>query len=283
MCCKLASVPDIELRLITAPYLPTVLADRGQIEQVLVNLALNARDAMPEGGILTFTTGTADLSEAPGAVPSGTRPGLSPRLTVSDTGRGMETARRRCPVPSSPSSPPGRRARAPAWEFPRSTASSPRPAAASPSTPRRAGYHRPHLPARDLRPGPGLGADEIAGHRPDHPGGRRPARGARGSLAARCATTAITRSEPGSYDEALSLLATHDPDLLLTDSVLAEVPEQTLADRVREIRPGMRILRMSGAHIAALAPERGQVISKPFTAKDLVQKVRAILAVPPEY
>ena len=89
--------------------------------------------------------------------------------------------------------------------------------------------------------------------------------------------------EAGSYDQALSLLATHDPDLVLTDTVLAEVPEQTLADRVREIRPGLRILHMSGAHVSALAPERGQVISKPFTAKDLVQKVRAILDVPPEY
>ena len=89
--------------------------------------------------------------------------------------------------------------------------------------------------------------------------------------------------EAGSYEQALSLLSTHDPDLLLTDSVLAEMPEQTLADRAREIKPGMRILRMSGAHVTAFGPEGGQVISKPFTAKDLVEKVRAILDVPPEY
>jgi hypothetical protein len=61
------------------------------------------------------------------------------------------------------------------------------------------------------------------------------------------------------------------------------MPEQPLADRVREIKPGMRILRMSGGQVAALGPESGQVINKPFTAKDLVEKVRAILDVPPEY
>jgi DNA-binding response OmpR family regulator len=89
--------------------------------------------------------------------------------------------------------------------------------------------------------------------------------------------------EAGSYEEALSLLSNHDPDLLLTDSVLGEAPEQPLADRVREIKPGMRILRMSGGQLPALGPEGGQVISKPFTAKDLVEKVRAILDVPREY
>ena len=89
--------------------------------------------------------------------------------------------------------------------------------------------------------------------------------------------------EAGSYEEALSQLSTHDPDLLLTDSVLAEVPEQTLADQAREIKPGMRILRMSGAQVTALGPGGGHLISKPFTAKDLVHKVRAVLDAPPEY
>jgi two-component system, cell cycle sensor histidine kinase and response regulator CckA len=89
--------------------------------------------------------------------------------------------------------------------------------------------------------------------------------------------------EAGSYEGALSLLSMHDPDLLLTDNVLAGVPEQSLADQVREIKPGMRILRMSGAQVTALGRQGGQIIHKPFTAKDLVEKVRAILDAPPEY
>ena len=272
---------DIELRLITAPYLPTVLADRGQIEQVLVNLALNARDAMPEGGILTFTTGAADLSEAPGAMWSGTRPGLCAKLTVSDTGRGMDAeTMSRAFEPFFTTRAPGQGTglglsavygiitkagggiTIDSEEGRGTTVHIYLPAAYVPaqgSAPMRSPGTAPTILVVDDQPAVLEVVSRILHHNGYH------------------------TLEAGSYDQALSLLATHDPDLVLTDTVLADVPEQTLADRVREIRPGMRILHMSGAHVSALAPERGQVISKPFTAKDLVQKVRAILDVPPEY
>jgi signal transduction histidine kinase len=69
--------------------LPAVLADRGQLEQVLFNLAVNARDAMPEGGTLTIRTRIADLSQ--GSAPShlAIRRGRYVELAVSDTGIGM--------------------------------------------------------------------------------------------------------------------------------------------------------------------------------------------------
>ena len=47
---------DIEIAMLAAPGLPTVLADRAQIEQVILNLSVNARDAMPSGGTLTIET-----------------------------------------------------------------------------------------------------------------------------------------------------------------------------------------------------------------------------------
>jgi two-component system cell cycle sensor histidine kinase/response regulator CckA len=272
---------DIELRLITAPYLPTVLADRGQIEQVLVNLALNARDAMPEGGILTFTTGTADLSEAPGTVWSGTRPGLCAKLTVSDTGRGMDAeTMSRAFEPFFTTRPPGqgtglglsavygivtKAGGGIAIDSEEGLGTSVHiylPAAYIPaqgSAPMRSPGTTPTVLVVDDQPAVLEVVSRILRHNGYH------------------------TLEAGSYEGALSLLSTHDPDLLLTDSVLAEIPEQTLADRVREIKPGMRILRMSGALVTAPGAEGGQVINKPFTAKELVGKVRAILDVPPEY
>jgi len=65
----------IELRVVRVDDLPAIVADRGQLEQVLMNLIVNARDAMPNGGVITMTTGLVEP--------------LGVSLTVSDTGEGM--------------------------------------------------------------------------------------------------------------------------------------------------------------------------------------------------
>ena len=72
-----------------APVLPPVTADPGQIEQVLVNLAVNARDAMPTGGRLTIETGVVEVDVRDSAERSGLEPGRYARIRVSDTGTGM--------------------------------------------------------------------------------------------------------------------------------------------------------------------------------------------------
>ena len=72
-----------------APSLPAINADRGQMEQVLLNLALNARDAMPLGGTLTIETGESVIDEDYAMAYEGVQPGHYVTLTVSDTGGGM--------------------------------------------------------------------------------------------------------------------------------------------------------------------------------------------------
>jgi two-component system, cell cycle sensor histidine kinase and response regulator CckA len=69
----------------------SVLADPGQLEQVLVNLALNARDAMPAGGRLTIATHETSLNESLAARHSGLPPGVYVTLTVADTGVGISS------------------------------------------------------------------------------------------------------------------------------------------------------------------------------------------------
>jgi PAS domain S-box-containing protein len=76
---------DVRLLTELAPAVPQVKIDPGQLEQVLMNLAVNARDAMPRGGLLTITTSTASLATKTAESPAG----LYAQLTVSDTGQGI--------------------------------------------------------------------------------------------------------------------------------------------------------------------------------------------------
>lgn len=82
----LGSLVRVEVRLGEA--LPSVVTDRGQLETVLVNLSTNARDAMPNGGLLTIAA-TAERLEGAAADALGLAPGSYVRFTVSDTGDGM--------------------------------------------------------------------------------------------------------------------------------------------------------------------------------------------------
>jgi PAS domain S-box-containing protein len=76
----------VEVRVEAPAGLPSLLADKGQLETVLINLATNARDAMPEGGVLTFAAALATREDAADvSLP----PGPHVRLSVMDTGAGM--------------------------------------------------------------------------------------------------------------------------------------------------------------------------------------------------
>ena len=80
---------EIELRIAPDPLLGDVKADPGQIEQVLMNLAANARDAMPDGGLLSITTRNEDIQADDAAALVGIVSGRFVTLTVADTGHGI--------------------------------------------------------------------------------------------------------------------------------------------------------------------------------------------------
>ena len=83
---------DLEVRL--TPEIGRVEADPSRLEQVIVNLAVNARDAMPNGGRLTIDTAQVELDAAYVRRHQGARPGRHVRLAVSDTGEGMDARTR---------------------------------------------------------------------------------------------------------------------------------------------------------------------------------------------
>ena len=85
---------DIEFKILLGPSVRTIEADTGQIEQVIMNLVVNAQDAMPDGGQLTIETGEAFLDKDYSARHAGFQPGEYVFLAVSDTGEGMDAETR---------------------------------------------------------------------------------------------------------------------------------------------------------------------------------------------
>ncbi len=81
---------DIGIELRLASSLPTIRGDRGQLEQVIMNLVINAQDAMPDGGTLWIETATVDLDEEYAGRHTAVTPGRHVLLAVSDTGHGMD-------------------------------------------------------------------------------------------------------------------------------------------------------------------------------------------------
>jgi PAS domain S-box-containing protein len=80
---------QIAVQVDAPPGLPLIVADAGMIEQMLLNLAVNARDAMPHGGRLTITAETVDITDTARRVNQEARPGRFLRLSMSDTGCGI--------------------------------------------------------------------------------------------------------------------------------------------------------------------------------------------------
>ena len=85
---------DVELSLLTARPIHNVHADLGQIGQIVMNLAVNARDAMPLGGKLTIETGNCEFDESYAETHPGVTPGPHVMLAVTDTGSGMDAKTR---------------------------------------------------------------------------------------------------------------------------------------------------------------------------------------------
>jgi PAS domain S-box-containing protein len=83
---------DIEIRTVLAEDLSVVQADPNKIEQILMNMCLNSRDAMPQGGLLTIATRNAEFSEPECRTTPGFQPGRYAELRITDTGVGMNEA-----------------------------------------------------------------------------------------------------------------------------------------------------------------------------------------------
>ena len=283
----------IELVLDLDPDVGRVLADHGQLEQVLVNLVVNARDAMPDGGRLTIRTTDAEADDPDLAGSACGRPGRFARLDVADTGGGMspEVASQAF-EPFFTTKPAGlgaglglatvhgiiRRASG-RLEVRSATGQGTTMTVLLPVTEAAARCPGPAVtgPAQPLR-----GSGELVLVVEDEASIREATRRVLAGHGYRVLTAACG-------EEALAIAAREpEPlDVLLTDVMMPNMLGTEVADRLRGMQPGLRVLFMSGyaqgtlqsGAQSATGPEM-ELLEKPFTHPDLLAKVREVLTAP---
>ena len=276
------------IRLVTElePSLGSVRADPGQIEQVLVNLVVNARDAMPDGGTLTIRTQNAEVDPLSSRRHFGAPAGSYVVLSVADTGVGIdaETQKRIFePFFTTKEKPLGTGlGLATVYGIVRQSGGQ----VYVESAPGAGSTFRVYLPSVDEAvsteenrlepPGPARGSETILLVEDEGPVRE---------LTRRCLEQRGYAVIPAaSAEEALDLLAGHGGslDLLLTDVVMPGASGPDLARRLTRERPDLQVLFVSGYPDAS--PDSARLLEpgvpflqKPFTADTLARKVRDVL------
>lgn len=280
---------DVELRFVLAPDLWPVVLDPSQVDQVVANLAVNARDAMPEGGRLTVETANVLLDEADCRIHEGARPGEYVMLAVSDSGTGMDSdTRERAFEPFFTTKPEGKGTGlglATVYGIARQNdgfvgldSELGRGTAVRVYLPRSRQAPQPRVAAMDAASS--LRGQETVLVVEDEAPLREVAASVLEELGYR-----VLRA-PGAA-EAIALSASHagEIDVLLTDVVMPGMSGRRLADELRSSRPGIRVIFTSG-YAADMISHRGVLeagthfLEKPFTRESLGRKLREVLASP---
>jgi two-component system cell cycle sensor histidine kinase/response regulator CckA len=277
---------DIEVLTVPSNDLGSVKADPGQIEQVIMNLALNARDAMPSGGKLTLETTNAQLDESYAQRHQPAEPGRYVMLAVTDTGHGMSPeTQARIFEPFYTTKEVGKgtglglsmvygivkQSGGYIWVY---------------SEPDRGTTFKIYLPRVD-QPAESTGAQ----NRPnsvqrgtetillveDDPQLRQLS----SSVLAHCGYKMLVASSP---EEGIEICRSNHRDirLLVTDVVMPGMNGRQLAEQIQQVSPNVKVLYISGytsnaiVHYGVLDPGLS-FLPKPFTLSALVAKVREVL------
>ena len=281
---------DIEFLTVLDPDLGQVRADASQIEQVLMNLVVNARDALPGGGKLTIETANVELDEAYARAHVSVVPGRYVMLAVSDNGMGMTPEiQARLFEPFFTTKPKGhgtglglamvygivKQSGGNIWVY---------------SEPEKGTTFKVYLPRVDEPPGeaesPGQAEEILKGSETvllaeDEDTVRALAR----QVLTRHGYTVL---EARNGEDALRVAAEHTGSvhLLLTDVIMPEMNGRLLARRLAAQHPHSKVLYMSGytdnaiVHDGVLAAGIA-LLQKPFTPRALMRAVRKVLDTPP--
>ncbi len=276
----------IELRTVRKSGLGRVMVDPGQIEQVILNLAVNARDAMPDGGKLTIETANVELDETYAQRHVAVHPGRYVMLAVSDTGCGMDAATQaRIFEPFFTTKAPGKgtglglstvygivkQSGGNIWVY---------------SEPGQGTTFKVYLPrveeapearpAERPRPVAARGSETVLLVEDEAP--------LRTLIHQTLERHGYRLLEAQDATDALRIAEQHrEPiDLLLSDVVMPQMGGRALAELVTPLHPETRVLYISGytddaiVHHGVLDPGVA-FLQKPFSAADLTRKIREVL------
>jgi PAS domain S-box/PAS domain S-box len=277
---------DIVVGLDASPDVPLVLADRVHIEEVLLNLAANARDAMPEGGTLNVTVAAVTLNRRFVTAHPGAQTGRHVLLAVSDTGAGMdETTQSHLFEPFFTTKPRGEGTGlglASVYGIVKQAGGY----IGVESSPGGGSVFRIYLPAVEGA-APAAQVEPAAGHA-QQGGGNETILLVEDEPAVRLFAERVLQengyrvlafADPGVALDA----ATHDPgafDALVTDVVMPGMSGPALAERIATVRPGLPVLFMSGYESGALPAGAPPPLAKPFSARDLADSVGVLFGRP---
>lgn len=277
---------NIEVRTVLAPNLGAVRADPGQLEQVIINLAVNARDAMPDGGRLTIETANVELDQAYARQHPPAAPGAYVMLSVSDSGMGMdETTKARIFEPFFTTKEKGKgtglglatvygivkQSGGYVWVY---------------SEPGHGTTFKVYLPRIEGKAAP-LGKPQAV---PGSLRGTDTVLLVEDDLAVRTVTRQMlqrqgyTVLEAADVESAVAFTLNHEGpiDVLLTDVVMPGMNGRELGKRLTAKRPAMKVLYMSGytedtvVRHGLLEPGIAY-LQKPFTPDSLALKLRELL------
>ena len=277
---------DIELELSLSKDLDLVKVDSGQIEQVIVNLVVNARDAMPRGGRLLVETQQVELDETDARHHPDVAPGKYILLAISDTGCGMDKevlAHIFDPFFTTKEKGKGtglglatvygilKQSGGNIWTY---------------SEPGKGSTFKIYLPVTGDQPMANTreaAREELSG------GGERilvveDEEAVRGLVKEMLSKSGYEVTLAANGGEALLLVEENGlrPDLIVTDVVMPGMSGKVLVERLRRNQPGLKAIFMSGYTDNAIVHhgnlDRGTpFIQKPFTLREIAEKVRALL------
>jgi two-component system cell cycle sensor histidine kinase/response regulator CckA len=278
-------IEEIALEFKLAPSLWKVRADAGQIEQIMMNLLLNARDAMPQGGRITIETANLELTRREVRARQDLKAGRHVMIRVSDTGHGMDAeTQRHLFEPFFTTKGLGRGTGlglSTVYGIVKQNSGD----IAVVSQPGRGSTFTIYLPAvngdteetRALETAPAPRGSETILVVEDEPGVRRTVC----ELLRRQGYTVLEASDgPAALD--LAQRYGGPIDVLLTDVIMPLMSGQELAQRLSALRPGIRKIYLSG-YANDLLTQRGisgaggVFVQKPFTPDVLARKLRAVL------